>query len=113
MRVLKGYTYHHGVIKQVHLSGNQAFCSECTATPYIHQELNLSVLCSGTRYIAKWDDQQMAIGVPPGQMEAVVDGILKTMNKTETDEKKAEINLRAAKHNHQYRLEKKAAYYYD
>lgn len=113
MRVLQGYTYHHGVIKQVHLSGNQAFCSECTATPYIHQEVNLSVLCSGTRFIAGWDDQQMAIGVPTCQIEAIVDGILKTMNKTEPDEKKAEINLRAEKHNSIYHLENKAAYYYE
>jgi len=113
MRVLQGYTYHHGVIKQVHLSGNQAFCSECTATPYIHQEVNISVLCSGTRFIARWDDHQMAIGVPTCQMEAVVDGILKTMNKTEPDEKKAEIRLRAEKQNRKYLLENKAAYYYE
>ncbi|MDR1363838.1 MAG: DUF169 domain-containing protein, partial [Spirochaetaceae bacterium] len=49
MRIIQGYSYYNGVKTDFRLSGNQAICSECTATPYITQDINVSFLCSGTR----------------------------------------------------------------
>ena len=54
MRLIQGYTYQFGTYKEFKLIGNQAFCSECTAYPMESNEINISTLCSGTRYIANW-----------------------------------------------------------
>ncbi|KNF08395.1 hypothetical protein CLPU_7c00230 [Gottschalkia purinilytica] len=64
MRIIQGYTYQLGVHKNIKIAGNQVFCSECTATPYESNDLNISMLCSGTRYFAKWDNNEMTIGIP-------------------------------------------------
>lgn len=112
MRVIQGYTYHFGVVKNVHISGNQALCSECTATPYLHQELNISTLCSGTRFFAKWDDTQLAVGLPISKIELIHNGILSTINSTENDERKKDITNRSKELNRDFKLTKKTAYYY-
>lgn len=62
MRIVQAYTYKYGVHKNITLGGNQGICSECTAVPYENNDLNISTLCSGTRFfvngmnvIWEWD----------------------------------------------------------
>lgn len=95
MRVVQGYTYSHGVAKNIKLCGNQGVCSECTATPYETNDMNLSMLCSNTRFSCQWDDAEMGIGLPFNKYGSLVDGVLKTINPMELDEKKKEIIKRA------------------
>lgn len=91
MRIIQGYTYKYGVHKNIRLSGNQGICSECTATPYEINDLNISTLCSGTRFFGKWDESEMAIGFPFNMAEDIANGVLKTINPTEPNYKKKDI----------------------
>ena len=50
MRIVQGYAYHYGMLKNVNMIGNQAICLECTARPYVLKDMNVSVLCIGTRH---------------------------------------------------------------
>ena len=94
MRVVQAYTYNFGVHKEFRLGGNQAFCSECTATPYESCGINLSLLCSGTRAVARWEDDDLAVGMAFDKFSGVAEGLLKTLNAVEPDKKKKEIAQR-------------------
>ncbi|EOS81942.1 hypothetical protein C817_00336 [Dorea sp. 5-2] len=80
MRLIQGYTYQFGTYKEFKLIGNQAFCSECTAYPLESNEINISTLCSGTRYIANWKHEEMAMGIPFGKFETVIEGLYRTID---------------------------------
>ena len=83
MRLLQGYGFEHGVLKHCSISGNQAFCSELTAEPFTNGTINVSMLCSGTRFWCGWNKDEMGIGMPYSIFEKVVDGVCSTMNATE------------------------------
>lgn len=91
MRLLQGYTYSYGSQPVFKMTGNQAICVECTSHPLETDQMNLSMLCSGTRYLAKWKPDEMAIGFPYHKFVATVDGLLKTANAVELDTKKQRI----------------------
>ena len=90
MRVLQGYSYTYG-LDNYSLSGNQAVCVEATATPIIKNKLNISMFCSGTRHYAAWSDDKLLAGVPYSKYFGFIDGLIKTVNPTEYDERKKEI----------------------
>ncbi len=94
MRVVQAYTYQFGYHTEFKMAGNQALCSECTAHPFESNSINVSMLCAGTRYMAGWRDDELAIGFPFHQFLPIVDGLCATMNPTEPDRKKAEIEAR-------------------
>jgi len=91
MRVAQSYTYGYGIKKDITLTGNQAFCSELTATPFLNQNINFSMLCSGTRFIAKWDDNTLGIGIYGEFVKKIIEGILGTLNSIEPNAKKKKI----------------------
>lgn len=91
MRLVHGYAYHYGMPKNINLVGNQAICLECTARPYVIEDLNLSVLCIGTRHRAGWSNDEMALGMPFCQFENVVDGVFNTINIMEDNSNKRRI----------------------
>lgn len=91
MRLTQGYAYHHGESKSVSMMGNQAVCLECTAAPYVNDEMNISTLCIGTRHQAGWKGSEMAIGIPGSKFRDTVDGVMATINSMESDAKKARI----------------------
>lgn len=95
MRIMQGYTYHYGAHKNIKMTGNQGICSECTATPYETNDLNISTLCSGTRFLAKWDVSELGIGMPFNMFSNIVDGVMRTLNPTEPNSTKREISARA------------------
>jgi uncharacterized protein (DUF169 family) len=99
MRIVQGYTYVFGFNAAYKMSGNQAICSECTAVPFESNEINVSLLCAGTRYKAKWNDDEMAIGLPFNKFLPVVEGIYATLDLTEPNEKKKEIEARCLEMN--------------
>ncbi len=91
MRIMQGYAFHYGVTKNISMSGNQGVCSELTAYPLINNTVNVSFLCSGTRYLAGWEKDEIGIGIPFYMFSKVVEGILNTINPVEIDERKKEI----------------------
>ena len=91
MRIVQGYSYYYGINKSIRVGGNQAICSESTATPYLDDDINLSMLCSGTRFFAKWDENDVSIGIPYSKMNDIIHGIINTINSTESDKKKMKI----------------------
>lgn len=94
MRLIQGYTYSHGSQPLFKMTGNQAICSECTAYPLKTGRINLSMLCSGTRYLARWKTQELAIGLPFSQFADTVEGLLRTADAVELDAAKQTITKR-------------------
>lgn len=64
MEILRAYTAAHGIKQDFCLAGSQAMCSECTATPYLAGDINLSLLCDGSRAFGGWEESDMAVGMP-------------------------------------------------
>lgn len=111
MRIVQGYTFHHGLPKNIQFSGNQGVCLECTTDPYQNNDINVSVLCSNTRFSAKWKDSELGIGMPYNMFKSVVNGVIKTINPSETDTKKNEILSRCQRENNSLDIELGQNYY--
>lgn len=69
--------------------GMHGICSECTAAPYATGEICTSLMCSGTRHVAEWDEQHVSAGIPLGRLGEVVEGLMRTAERYESDECKA------------------------
>lgn len=91
MRIMQGYSYEYGVCRNLHMCGNQAVCIECTVTPYIDRQINVSALCAGTRFHAGWKEEEMMVGIPYELLDGTINGIWKTVNPIEMDDRKKEI----------------------
>jgi hypothetical protein len=55
------------------------------------EDINVSLFCSGTRFLAGWKDYEVVVGIPYSRLETVVEGIRMTVNAVEPDERKTEI----------------------
>ncbi|MCC5911896.1 MAG: DUF169 domain-containing protein [Clostridiaceae bacterium] len=99
MRIIQGYTYKFGTNSQLKMSGNQAVCSECTAYPFESNDINVSVLCGGTRAVAKWDESELGIGFPFNRFHGIVEGVWETMNPQESNQRKKIIEKKLANNN--------------
>ena len=97
MRLLQGYTYSYGSEPVFKMTGNQAICVECTSHPLEKNQMNLSMLCSGTRYLAKWKQDEIAIGFPYRKFVKTVEGLLQTVNAVELDPAKRRIQEKLVK----------------
>ncbi|KNF09067.1 protein of unknown function DUF169 [Gottschalkia purinilytica] len=91
MRIIQGYCYIYGTQKNFKIGGNQAICSECTAYPFESNDINVSVLCSGTRFWCAWSKNDFAIGIPYNKFADIVEGVLHTVNATEPLSEKLRI----------------------
>lgn len=97
MRIQQGYVYHEGGRIEVSGASMQALCVEATVQPYMEGKLNMTPLCPSTRFLAKWKDDEMAIGIPFEKLENLVEGVLATMSTTDTASRKTEITDRFLK----------------
>ena len=113
MRIVQGYAYSYGMPKSVNLIGNQAVCLECTARPYAVKDMNLSLLCIGTRHRAGWEDEEMAVGIPGEQFADVVTGLMSTLNQMENDENKKKIEVKLKRQNIPFEIRYGYNYYMD
>lgn len=111
MRVVQGYSYHHGIAKNIKLTGNQGLCSECTATPYEKNDLNISMLCANTRFAADWKDHEVGCGMPYALFERVADGIFKTIEGSDSDTRKEQIIERLKEKNIDLPIKLGTSYY--
>lgn len=91
MRILHGHAYYHGFAHGMKTAGLQAICHDCTSFPYEEGRLNISMLCSGTRMLAGWSQDELAVGLPYSLWLDVVDGIRNTVNPYERTPAKKRI----------------------
>ena len=113
MRILQGNAYYNGQLKEVKMTGMQALCQEGTSYPYETGHINLSMMCSGTRYVARWKDEELCVGIPFDKFESMIDGLEKTLNPMELIEKKRVIEkkLKADQQEDFYDVRKKENYF--
>jgi uncharacterized protein (DUF169 family) len=97
MRIMQAYSYKYGYGRNIRTAGMGGICTELTASAYKNQDMNVSFLCSGTRFAGAWRDDEVGISFPYKVFHAVLDGLFETMNNFESDEKKEEIYRRAEK----------------
>ncbi|MBP8640854.1 MAG: DUF169 domain-containing protein [Oscillospiraceae bacterium] len=81
MRIVQGNTYESGIKPKIDMGAMQGICSEATIVPYITGEINVSVLCPSTRMLCKWDESDIAVGIPFERFETIVRGIMATQMK--------------------------------
>lgn len=91
MRIIQGYTCEFGLQQEMCMCGNQAICVECTSNPYVRNSINISMLCSGTRFYAQWGQDEVGIGIPINKFHQLVRGVRKTVNSVENDKEKERI----------------------
>ena len=71
--------------------GMHGVCAESTAAPHATGEISVSLLCSGTRYIAGWDENLMSVGIPGPLVADVSRGLLATAERFELNDRKDRI----------------------
>ena len=112
-RIVQGYAYHYGMPKSINMIGNQAICLECTGRPYVVKDMNISLLCIGTRHRAGWRDDEMAVGIPGEQIACVADGLINTINLMENDQKKKAIEEKLKEKSIPFQMRYHYNYYMD
>lgn len=105
MRISQGYAYNNGQIKNIKLVGMQAICQECTSYPFESNDINISLLCAGTRLLAQWEESELAMGIPFYKLSEIVDGIEKTINPIERNKNKRKIAQKIKENNLQNAVE--------
>lgn len=91
MRLQQGYVYHTGERIKATLASMQGICSEVTVEPYLEGRMNISTLCPSTRFLAKWKAEEMSIGIPYERFKTMVEGVVGTINTTDSLEEKEKI----------------------
>lgn len=97
MRIVQSYSAHYGFATQMKMSGMCGICFESTALPIQTDSITLSTLCSGTRYFAKWGDDEMAASLPYHMLRDLASGALLTLNPCEPDGHKTTLRKKLPK----------------
>jgi NitT/TauT family transport system ATP-binding protein len=111
MRLVQGYIYNFGPVQPMGSMGMQGVCSELTVRPFQSQSINVSLLCSNTRYSCAWSDGELGVSMPFSAFAKVVEGVISTINAAEPDKKKQAIITRADQVGLQFDIQPGAAYY--
>ena len=91
MRLIQGYTYSYSTYANFKIGGLQAICSESTAYPFESGNINITMMCAGTRYICNWGRDELAVSMPYEKFEKTIDGLLLTIDPLERDGDKQRI----------------------
>lgn len=94
MRMLQGHAYFNGYTNNLRTVGLQAVCQDLTTYTYNTQDINISLLCPGTRLVANWQVDEIGIGIPFVKWNEIVEGVKETTNPFERDKKKEGIEKR-------------------
>ena len=94
MRMLQGHAYFNGYTNNLRTVGLQAVCQDLTTYTYNTQDINISLLCPGTRLVADWQVDEIGIGIPLVKWNEIVEGVKETANPFERDKKKKGIEKR-------------------
>lgn len=98
MRIVQAYSYYYGLQPHFKMTGNQAVCSESTAYPYLSNDINVSLLCIGTRHRAGWKDDDLAVSFPFNRFEKITAGVMETVNIMDNNKKKEIIEKKLDQH---------------
>jgi uncharacterized protein (DUF169 family) len=90
MRVAQATTFAGSRVRG-DVIGMHGLCAESTAAPASTGAVCTSLLCSGSRHEAGWDEHLLSIGIPFELLPAVVEGLVRTAERYETDERKARM----------------------
>lgn len=71
--------------------GMHGICAECTSQPILTDQVSVSLLCSGTRHVAGWEETELAAGVPATLLPDIVDGLWDSVRRYECDDRKSRI----------------------
>lgn len=91
MRILQAYAYLYGSPANLRMAGMGGVCTELMAQAYKSQDINLSLLCSNTRFSCSWKDHEVGIAMPYTMFDKVKDSVVQTMNIFESHQKKRDI----------------------
>lgn len=91
MRIIQGHGHFNGYTNNLRTVGLQAVCQDLTTYPYNTQDINISLLCPGTRLVADWEMDEIGIGIPFEKWNEIVQGVVETANPFERDGKKKVI----------------------
>lgn len=91
MRIIQAYGYFNGYSNNLRTTGLQAICQDLTTYPYNTEDINISLLCPGTRLVADWEMDEIGIGIPFKKWNEIVEGIVETTNPFSRDDKKQAI----------------------
>ncbi|QSX05865.1 DUF169 domain-containing protein [Sedimentibacter sp. zth1] len=80
MRIMQGYAYKFGNPEQLSFFGNQAMCADLISKPFSNNDINISLMCKGTRANGQFDKGEIGVAVPIGMFDSLVDGIVNTVN---------------------------------
>lgn len=94
MRVVQAHAYTKSQLKDIKMAGMQAVCQECTSYVYERNEINLSMLCSGTRCVGQWSKDELGVGIPFQQIDDIIYGLTQTINPMENNEDKKIIQTK-------------------
>ena len=97
MRLVQGYAYRLGQLKDIKMAGMCAICQECTSYPIVRGHANVSLLCSGTRCVGCWQENELAMGIPSNQLASVIYGVWHTVDPMEPEAAKRQIAERLQK----------------
>lgn len=111
MRLVQGYIYHFGPLPVMGSLGTQGVCAELTVKPFQTRTPNVSLLCSNTRFTCMWEDGELGIGMPYDIFFKMIDGVERTLNAAEQDQKKKKILVRAGGLNRKPDVQLGTAYY--
>lgn len=88
MRMIQGHGYFNGYTNNLRTVGLQAVCQDLTSYPYKTEDINISLLCPGTRLVADWEMDEIGIGIPFKKWNEIVKGVIETTNPFARDDKK-------------------------
>ena len=94
MRFIQGNGYFNGYTSNLKTVGLQAVCQDLTSYPYNTGDINITLLCPGTRLVANWKPEEIGIGIPFAKWFEVVEGVKETTNPFERNNKKRAIEQR-------------------
>lgn len=94
MRLIQGHGYFNGYTNNLKTVGLQAVCHDLTTYPYNTKDINITLLCPGTRLVADWQADEIGMGIPFEKWNEIVEGVKETTNPFERNEKKEGIEKR-------------------
>lgn len=91
MRIFQGYAYKYGAPQNLSFYSNQAMCSDMTSKVYHTNDINMSLMCNGTRRYGRFDDGDLAVALPINMFDTLADGIIETINAVQSGPEKKRI----------------------
>ena len=74
-RLVQAYQYQTGKRVMANIGGLRVVCSDLIVRPYLTGEINVSSYCLGARLIAQFDANNLAVSIPFGLIEELVEGM--------------------------------------